>query len=63
MNLLSIKDKLIDVTQNINSETTFDELIERMFLIYKIEKGILQVNEGKVISHSDLKAQVVGWKR
>jgi hypothetical protein len=63
MELLSIKDKLIEVTENINSETTIDDIIERMFFIYKIEKGLQQVKEGKVISHSILKNQVLEWKR
>lgn len=63
MELLSIKDKLIEVTENINSETTIDDVMEKMFLIYKIEKGMQQVGEGKVISHSELKNQVFEWKR
>ncbi|MBM2814474.1 MAG: hypothetical protein HW421_1236 [Ignavibacteria bacterium] len=63
MELLSIKDKLIEVTENINSETTFDDIMERMFLIYKIEKGLQQVNAGQSISHSELKNQVLEWKR
>lgn len=63
MELLSIKDKLIEVTENINSETTLDDIMESMFLIYKVEKGLQQVNEGKVIYHSELKNQVLEWKR
>jgi hypothetical protein len=63
MELLSIKDKLIEVTENINSETTIDDIMERMFLIYKIEKGLRQVNDGFVISQSELKNQVMEWKR
>ena len=63
MELLSIKDKLKEVTENIDSETTIDDIMERMFLIYKVEKGIQQVAEGKVISHSELKNHVLEWKR
>jgi hypothetical protein len=63
MELLSIKDKLIEVTENINSETTLDDIMESIFLIYKIEKEIQQVKEGNVIYHSELKNQVLEWKR
>jgi hypothetical protein len=62
MELLSIKDKLIEVTENITSETTLDDIMESMFLIYKIEKGLQQVKEGKIIYHSELKNQVLEWK-
>jgi len=61
MEILSIKDKLIEVTENINSETTMDDIIEQMFFIYKIEKGIQQVKEGNIIHHSEIKKQASEW--
>lgn len=63
MELLSIKEKLIEVTENINSETTIDDVLEKMIFIYKIEKGIKQVEEGNIIAHSEMKNQVLEWKR
>ena len=62
MELLTIKDKLIEVTENINSNTTIDDVVEKMLLIYKIEKGLMQIEQGNVIQHSDLKKQVLEWK-
>lgn len=61
MELLSIKDKLMESVEKINSETSFDDFIDTMFMIYKIEKGLEQINNGKIISNQDLKNQVEQW--
>lgn len=61
MELLSIKEKLMESVEKINAETSFDDFIDNMFMIYKIEKGLEQVNNGKIISNQDLKNQVEQW--
>jgi len=63
MELLSIKEKLIEVTKSIDSETTIDDVMENIFSLNKVEKGLQQVSDGKVISHFDLKKQVSEWKQ
>lgn len=51
----------MESVEKINSETSFDDFIDNMFMIYKIEKGLEQTNNGQIISNQDLKNQVEQW--
>lgn len=57
------KDKLIatidDLPQNFDLET----LMEKLVFIEKVEKGLEQINSGKMISHADVRQQVKQWQK
>ena len=42
---------------------SIDELVEKMILLDKIEKGILQADHGKVISDEELDKKIEEWSR
>jgi len=42
---------------------TIDELIDRLIFIEKVEQGLKQSAEGKVISHEEVKKIIEKWSR
>lgn len=40
---------------------SIDELVDKMILLDKIEKGIKDADNGKVISEEDLDKKIEGW--
>lgn len=40
---------------------SIDELVDKMILLDKIEKGIQDADNGKVISEEDLDRKIEGW--
>lgn len=49
------KDKAIETIKDFPAEFELEELIERLVVIEKIEKGLLQIKEGKIIPHEQVK--------
>jgi hypothetical protein len=63
MELMEIKDKFIKITEEINPETTIDDLIENILFVYKVQIGAKQTEEGNYITHEELKEQIKTWKK
>ena len=55
------KNKVKKSIENLPDSFTIDELIDQLIFIEKIEQGIQQSNEGKVISNEDMKNIIDKW--
>lgn len=57
------KDKLRQSIKNLPDSFTIDELIDQLIFIEKVEEGLKQSNEGKVISNDDVKEIIEKWSK
>ena len=55
------KKKALEAIQEMPENFELEVLIERLIFIEKVEKGLEQVKEGKVISHEQLKTLANQW--
>jgi hypothetical protein len=57
------KNRVNKSMENLPESFTIDQLIERLIFMEKVEEGIRQSNEGKVISDDDLKNMMASWSK
>ena len=57
------KNKVKKSIENLPDSFTIDELIDQLIFIEKIEDGIKQSEEGKVVSNDDIKNLIDKWSR
>lgn len=55
------KEKALDAVNDLPQEFELEELIEKLILVEKVESGLKQLDEGKVITHNDLKETAGKW--
>lgn len=55
------KVKLKEQIENLPDEFSIDELVERLILIEKIERGEIQSENGETVSDNDLDNQIGKW--
>lgn len=55
------KNSLLNHLDSLPDSFTIDYLIERLFLIEKIENGLKQSKENDVISEEEMNAEVEKW--
>ncbi|MEB2779519.1 hypothetical protein [Algoriphagus persicinus] len=55
------KYKAIEVLNDLPGEFDVEQLIERLLLIEKVEEGLNQIKEGKVIPHESVKDITQKW--
>ncbi len=58
-----IKDKLRQSINKLPDTFTIDELIDQLIFIEKIEEGLEQSKEGKVLSNEDVKEIIEKWSK
>lgn len=52
---------VLKAVKQLPEEFSIDELVDKMILLEKIEIGIAQSEEGKVISDDDLDKEIAKW--
>ena len=57
------KTNVINVLNELPKEFSLDDLMERLLVIEKIDKGLQDMKEGKVISHATVKKEIEKWRR
>ena len=55
------KQAAIDSIKDMPQDFELDELIERLVVIEKIEKGRNDINKGNTFSHSEAKSKLDKW--
>ncbi len=55
------KSKLKEQIESFPEEFSIDELVERLILVEKIERGNQQSESGEIISESDLDSEIEKW--
>lgn len=55
------KKEAIDAIANLPDDVDMDEIMYRLYVLDKIRKGRKAVEQGRTISHEDLKREIESW--
>ena len=55
---MNSKDKAIAVINSLGDDVTLDDVIDRLYLVRKIELGIAQADAGDVVEHEQFMAEL-----
>ena len=61
MQSTTLKSKMEDLIRNLPENAGIEDAMERLFLLYKIEKGIEQADAGLTVSHEEAKQRLRKW--
>ena len=57
----ALKNKIEKAIHNLPNGATIEDAMERLYLLYKVEKGIRQADSGETISHEEAKKRLSKW--
>jgi hypothetical protein len=57
------KERLNTTIENLPDSFSIDELIDQLIFIEKVEEGLQQSKEGKVVSNEDVQRMINKWSR
>ncbi len=58
---MTTKDKVVVAVQGLPEDATFEDAMERLLLLSKIEKGLRQADAGQTVSHQQVKERMAKW--
>jgi predicted transcriptional regulator len=56
------KQKAVKAVQELPPDATFEDAMERLYFLCKIEKGIRQADAGRTVSHAQAKKRMKKWR-
>jgi predicted transcriptional regulator len=57
------KQSAIEVIENLPDDSSYEDIMERLFFFQKVEAGLKDIDEGKVLSHEEVKKRLDRWLR
>ncbi|MEW6194905.1 MAG: hypothetical protein AB1521_07110 [Bacteroidota bacterium] len=61
MNEINTKQKIISAIDELPDKIKVEDAIEKLYLFYKIEKGLKQAEEGKTVPHNVVREKLGKW--
>ena len=55
------RDRILEALQDLPPDATFDDAIERLVFLAKIDAGLAELDEGKGIPHEQVKQRLRAW--
>lgn len=52
---VTIKDRIVEAMQDLPADATYDDAIERLVFLAKVEEGLAQLDVGQGIPHEEIK--------
>ena len=61
MQSTTLKSKMESLIRDLPENSSIEDAMEKLFLLYKIEKGIEQADTGLTVSHEEAKQRLDKW--
>jgi len=58
---MTIKDKVLKAVQTLPEDASFEDAMERLLFMAKIERGLHQAESGQTLSHEQVKERMSKW--
>ncbi len=55
------KEVIVDAVQSLPEDASFEEAMERLYLLSKVERGLQQADEGQTILHKEAIKRLDKW--
>jgi predicted transcriptional regulator len=57
----TIKHRVLKAIEELPQDATFEDVMERLYFLYKIDKGLKQVEAGATMSHEEAMEHIKTW--
>ncbi len=58
---VSVKHDVIEMIRNLPDEAGYDDIMAEIYFRQKVDKSLKQIDEGKTLSHEEVKQRMSKW--
>jgi predicted transcriptional regulator len=55
------KQQILKVIEDLPDDATVEDAIDRLYLLYKIDKGLRQADRGELVSQEEARQRMAKW--
>ena len=59
----SVKSKVLKAVEQLPADVTYEDVMERLYILYKVERGLAQIEAGEGIAHEEAQKQMKTWHK
>lgn len=60
---MNTKEQMIELIRGLPEDATIEDAMERLYLLYKVERGIAQADAGQKVSQEEARSRMARWLR
>ena len=60
---MEIKQQILKLIEQLPDDASVEDAIDRLYLLYKIEKGLRQADRGELISQEEARQHMARWPK
>ena len=60
---MTTKEKVLKAVQDLPENASFEDAMERLYFLAKVEKGLDQAESGQTLSHNEVKEKMSKWSK
>jgi predicted transcriptional regulator len=57
------KEKMTEIIQTQPEDSSYEEILRELFFVQMIERGLMDVKKGNVISNEGMQARIKSWQK
>lgn len=54
----TVKEKVLKAVEELPADATFEDAMERLYVLYKVEQGLRQIEAGEGIPHTEARQRL-----
>lgn len=58
----TVKYQVLKAVEEMPQDVTFEEVMERLYFLYKVNRGLQQVETGNTMSQAEAKKRIKTWQ-
>ena len=59
---MSAKDEALKIIKELPEDCSTDDILAELFFKKQVDAGLMDVAEGRVVSHEELRARIATWR-
>ncbi|HUT02802.1 MAG TPA: hypothetical protein VM163_02795 [bacterium] len=58
---MRVKEQILNAVKDLPSDASFEDAMERLYLLYKIQRGVAQADAGETVTHEEARERLKKW--
>ncbi|MDD2600183.1 MAG: hypothetical protein PHO37_13315 [Kiritimatiellae bacterium] len=58
---MTVKEKIINTVQALPADVSIEDVMEKLYFLSKIERGVQQADSGQTLSHMQVRENMAKW--
>lgn len=59
---MTVKQQILRAIEQLPDDADFEQAMERLYLLYKVQRGLEQADSGRVVSQDEVERRAAEWR-